>query len=380
MKNNVLNLLTHRCTYFEGVIYCVSRDFNLLFSINVQTGTIELIDIIPDEDILTTFICGYITVRQNKLILAPFTTKKIWIYDLGSKYWDSVTTKELDHCVAAGGFQQAYEYKNKLFLIGSGYPAILSLDLENNSCDYIEAPYKDMIARHPKPDNRYFGYYGVKSANILYLVSLLDNYILKFDMDTLEYHWIKIGNDNHTYVGITWGEKNFWISPRSGSDIIKWNGKDDVKPLPLPDQLKQHNEYVWGICYDEKKMVLPAFGHDNTILINTEDDTMQIYKQQYTMYSHLDNGMVISQTLEGELTLKTDQTVKKFNPSIDINQLKQFYEGKNLSIFNGGTLYHEAQTPSPLSLENYLAFLTPASQNKPSADEQVGKVIWEAIR
>lgn len=382
MKKNVLDLFTYIGTYWEGKIYCLARDFNLLFSVDLQDGTTELIDVIPKEDILSNFICGIMTIWNEKIIFTPKKTKKIWIYDLISRQWDSAEIKDSDHCYDAGSIYQIYTYNDKIFLVGGGYPAILCLDLENNSCDYIEEPYKDMLTRHPEPDYMYFWYYGVQLENSLYLASCLDNYVLEFNMGTLEYHWIKVGDNSDTYRGIAWDGNNFWLRSQSGGAIIKWDGKETIVKFPLPDELKQHPEYIWGICYDGKQIILPATTHTNTILIDPQKNTLQIQKQQYTMYgrSYNGNSIVISQTTEGELSVKIDDSVQTYKITIDTDQLRQFYEDKNIPVFKGQTLYHEAPQNSLLSLENFLALTGASSQNKSIPDGQVGKAIWESIR
>lgn len=379
MKSELITLFARVCTYWDEKLYCFARDLNLLFSIDLKDEKLELIDTIPEEDIPTQFLLGSMNIANNKLILGPKVAKKIWIYDLESSTWDNVTINNYN--TQNNGINQIYSYKNSVYLIGSGYPAILCLDLENDTCEYIEEPYKEAAARHEKIDFLYFRSHGVQLDHNLYLASCLDNYVLKFDMETKKHQWIKVGDDAYVYSEIAWDGTSFWLSPRLNCDIIKWDGQKKTEILPLPPELKQStNTYTWTSCYDGRQIVFPCITHPKSIMIDIQQNSYQIFEQQYNLYTRLDNGMVISQTLEGELTIKTDQTVKKFNPSIEINQLKQFYEGKHLSVFNGGTLYHEAPTPSPMSLENYLALLKPASQNKPSADEQVGKVIWEAIR
>ncbi len=90
--------------------------------------------------------------------------------------------------------------------------------------------------------------------------------------------------------------------------------------------------------------------------------------------------MVISQTIDGELSIKTDDTIQTYNPSVDIEQLKHFYDKKNLSVFNDGTLYYETPAPSLSSLESFLALTKSASEHKPATEGQIGKAIWEAIR
>ncbi len=380
MTNNMTNLLVHRCTYWKGKLYCITRSHNLLFSVDLQDGKIELIDVIPERNILESYLPGYMSVWNNKLIISPNKTNKIWIYDFISKYWNSYPIKGYDHW-GSGGIYQVYEYNNKLFLIGGSYPAILCLDLENNSCEYIEKPYEEVKARHAEINYYYFRAHGARLDNTLYLASCLDNFVLKFNMETFKHQWIKIGDDNFVYSGIAWDGHNFWIAPRSGSDIVKWDGKEKIKKFPLPDNLKQHTGYIWEACYNNGQIIFPATNHKKSIMINVQNDTFEIYDQQYPLYTRLDNGMVVNQTLDGTLSVKAENIPEKiFSASIETDQLMQFYKEKNIKIYKGQTIYYETLNNPMLSLDVFLKLSTSDSPQKTDTDNQIGKTIWENIR
>lgn len=101
---------------------------------------------------------------------------------------------------------------------------------------------------------------GAIPENILYLASYLDNFVLKFDMETRKHEWIKMGNEDHTYSAITRDGENFWLPPRVKGDIVKWDGKENTQILPLPKELEQTvPEYTWAACYDGKQVVFPIF-------------------------------------------------------------------------------------------------------------------------
>lgn len=380
MKNNVIDLLTYTGAYWKGKLYCLARDCNLLFAVDLQNGETELVDVIPEQDTLTSFICGIMSVWNDKLIFTPNKEKKIWIYDLVSRQWDSLPIKDHDHIFGTSVFYQIHLYNTKMFLVGGGFPAIVCLDLENNSIEYIDNPYKDILTRHPNPDYLYFWYFGVKSDNKLYFASCLDNYVLILNMDTLEYDWIKVGDNDNTYLGMTYDGNNFWLSPRLGDNIIKWDGKKEIVNIPLPSELKKHPEYLWGACYDGKQIILPATNHQNTILINIENDSLKIQNQQYTMFSQLDNGMIVSQTTDGNLSVQNGDSVHTYKLTVDTDQLNEFYKKKNLPVFKGQNLYYEGAKNSISSLESFLALTKSASEHKPATEGQIGKTIWEAIR
>lgn len=381
MKNNKINLLTNNCTYWEGKLYCLAIHSNLIFSVHLQDGKIELVDTIPEEDALATYICGAINVWNGKLILTPCKTKKIWIYDLASKQWTGLTIKKYEHW-GAGAITQTYIYNDNLFLIGSSYPAIICLDLKDYSCEYIAEPYKEAKARQQSIKYTYFRSHGVRLGNTLYLASSLDNFVLEFDMETRKHQWIKIGNDNYVYSGITWDGSNFWLSPRLNGDIVKWDGREEVKILPLSKELQQTTQkYLWEACFDGSKVVLPATVHTKSIRIDIQKDSFQFYEQQYPLFVRLDNGMVVSQTTDGELSVSTDNSSQKlFHVSVESSQLKQFYDEKNLPILNNQTLYYEAPKNQMLSLAGFLEFIEPMEQKEPIGNNTIGKAIWETIR
>lgn len=385
MKKNKLDLLACRCTYWNGKIYCLARNFNLLFSVDIQSGKTELVDVVPEGDILTSYLCGAINAWNDKLILTPNHTKKIWIYDLISKHWDGLTIRDYEHW-GTGGIFQTYIYNDKIFLIGGSYPAILCLDLNNDSCSYIEGPYKEIMKRHPDIDHHYFRTHGVRLENKLYLASALDNFVLEFDMKTCEYQWIEVGDNSYVYSGIAWDGKHFWLAPRLNGDIIKWDGKNNTKIIPLPDEFKQHTQiYMWEVCYDGEQVVFPSptpVHPKKNIRIDPQNDCLQFFEKYYPLFIRLDNGMVVSQTTDGDLTVITENSSRKtYHVAVEIDQLAQFYKKRNLPIFKEQTLYHEVPNHPLLSLEGFLAFAGSEAGDRSTSDNgQIGKKIWEQIR
>lgn len=381
MKDNRIDLLAYRCTYWEGKLYCLTKDFNLLFSIDPQDGTIELIDVIPEIDVLSDRTGGAINAWNGKLIITPCRIKKIWIYDLATKHWDSINVEECGHC-GTGLFNQTYIYEDSIFLIGGNYPAILCVDLKSNSCHYIKAPYEEIISRHPDVNYNYFHPDGVRIKNTLYLASCLDNFVLKFDLETQEHHWIEVGNKNNVYSAITWDGENFWLSPRLNGGIVKWDGAEMIQLISLPEKLKQTVPiYSWGACYDGSQVVFPHDTCPKSIILDIHNNTFQLHEQQYPLYTRLYNGMVVSQTTDGDLSVRTEDSSNKiFHISVEADQLRQFYEERNIQIYKDQTLYTEIPNNPMLSLDGFLAFTSSRSQNKPKSNGQVGKAIWDNIR
>ena len=116
-------------------------------------------------------------------------------------------------------------------------------------------------------------------------------------------------------------------------------------------------------------------------MINVQNDTFEIYDQQYPLYTRLDNGMVVNQTLDGTLSVKAENIPEKiFSASIETDQLMQFYKEKNIKIYKGQTIYYETLNNPMLSLDVFLKLSTSDSPQKTDTDNQIGKTIWENIR
>lgn len=382
MKNKKINLIAYRCACWKEKLYCLAKDFNLLFSVDLQNGKTEPVDIIPEGNPFTAYLCGDINVWNDKLILTPSAARKIWIYDLLSKHWDSIDIKECEHW-GIGSFTQTYIYGDTVFGIGSSYPAIICINLKDNSCSYIEAPYKDFAARHADINYNYFRSHGAQVQNTLYLASCLDNFVLKFDMETQKYQWIKVGDENHVYSAIAWDGKNFWLSPRLNGGIVKWDGKENIQILPLPRELKETVPvYSWEACYDGHQVILPHTTYPKSILVDIQNDNIQFCDRQYPLFMRSYDGITISQTIDGDLSVITDKSSPEtYHVAIDCDQLNTFYKQKNKSVFDSQTLHHEVPNHPLLSLEGFLAFAGSEAGDRSTPDNgSIGKKIWEQIR
>ena len=250
--------------------------------------------------------------------------------------------------------------------------------------------------RNPDSSYLYFRPNGVRIEDTLYLASCLDNYVLTFDMASLEHQWIKIGPDSSAYSGIAWDGTDFWLSPRSNNDIIRWDGRENVKAYPLPDEFSQHSEYVWDACFDGRQMVFPAVNHERNIQLDPENDSLHVYDEHYTLFKRLDNGIVVRQNNNADLTVTTEKlsvenssmeihsvenfSEKVFPVSVEADRLRQFYEERNLSIYKENTLYYETAGSQILSLKGFLNFANSGFQHRSDSDGTVGQAIWEKIR
>lgn len=375
-----INLLAYRCAYWNGKLYCMAQNLNLLFSIDLENGTTELVASIPEENARMDAACGDIKVWNDKLIFSPNVIKKLWIYDLVSKHWDSI---EIDYPHwGAGTFSQIHIYQDTAFLIGASYAAIACVNLKDHSCHYIKTPYKESAARYTGKRFYFFYFNSVRIKDTLYLASCVNNFVLKFDLATKTHKWIQVGDKENVYSEIAWDGESFWLSPRKKGDIIKWDGGTGTEILPLSTIPDNEAHYVWHIMNNGKEILLSNTFQHKSISIDKETNDLHVSDTSYSLLSQLDNGMLVTQTTDGKLLIKEENLSDRvFFPTTDSDQLNLFFrKEKNMPVFSPDSLYYEMPGHPILSLEGFLSYTEKQSNIPVSATSTTGKAIWEAIK
>lgn len=288
------------CVLVGKKIYFFSRDWNALYVADLKLKRTEFVSAMPEEDILARRLCAGIMYHKKKLILIPMTAKKIWIYDLKTDEW-----KGLERAYTAGEdyhkeIFRAVEYKNNLFLIGSNYPAIIRMDMDTYKLEYLTEPYT-FLEPLKKEIEGYFRSDFCLKENQLLVASCLNNFVLCIDLDTLDFEWREVGNEDFRYSGIAWDGEQYWLSPRTGSPIVKWDGKDKVEFFPLPEGFDNTKYNFLGVQYIDGKLIFPGMLQDKTLVIepHAQVQPIQVCEGQYTFYRGIGKDGLLSQTAKG---------------------------------------------------------------------------------
>ena len=297
-----IKLLAEDCVKVGDKLYFMAKDANFFFTFDLNKEEIDILDSLPEEDTISKRLGAKIVCWNDKLIFVPMTAKKIWIYNLETHTWKGYERKKIGDGKTKDEMFQGVLWKNVLYLIGSNYPAIIRMDLESEKIDYIEEPYVRLKEKREEILDCYFRTDYVQKNNLIYMATCLDNMILVFNMDTLEWNWEVVGNKGNTYSGITYYENNFWLAPRRNSPIVKWNGKTKWKEYSLPAEFELEKFYFLGIIDGGNKIICPGFGDEKTLII--EENKMRIQKGKYTFYKKLNSNLLVRLTDEGKLEIE----------------------------------------------------------------------------
>ena len=107
MMQDRVKLLVKDCVKVNNVFYCIAKQFNLIFSLDVNTGKVEILSIIPDNAYEGEEYCGCITFYDDELYIGSIMSNDIWIFNVEMKKWDKIERKEIPN-KSTGSLLQAF--------------------------------------------------------------------------------------------------------------------------------------------------------------------------------------------------------------------------------------------------------------------------------
>lgn len=312
-----MRLVSEDILHFEDKLYLFSCDLNLLYSIDIETGTYNLIGSIPQKNFFENKLVSSIVQWNRSIYLIPLQEGNVWSYSIDTGDWSEIEIKSFNYIGKNTYFRNAVVYNDKLFAFGGYYPAIVKIDLRtlNVEYDYVSFNYKEN-----KKHDVFFRAVPVQKEDIIYLPSANDNYILKYSLSSGEYEWIKFGKNGDTFSGIECDGEDYWLSPRQNNkDIIKISNNKEIR-YSLPKELDNKNSIYIGMCKTNDGYVIPSRYGDNGTIVLKSNDNYEI-TDNYFMYFKKKNGEIFSQNKDGHIVY------------IDINGNNKEYSG-NISIYD----------------------------------------------
>ena len=352
--NGQRKLAAEDCVRVGDFIYFISKDINIVFKLEIETGKTEVVDSIPEESISEKRLGSKIIYWNNELIFAPMRVKKIWRYNIQTKIWRGIERKKLDNWSEQREMFQAILYKDKCFFIGSAYPAIIVLNLQNDLVEYIEEPYKKYKKIEADIVDCYFRTDYVQIGTKLYLACCKTNNIMEFDLETYAYKYFTVGSPNNTYAGIANDGNYFYLAPRKCGPIVIWNGESDWREIDLPKEIKDKDTFWFGGVVEKRgEIVFFAYAGDKTIILKNRNDTkLKIIDEQYWFYKKIDETTYVSLDRDGKLRIYVDNNVYDYELTVKEKELENFLRHRSKSDIN--TLLIEDQF---VDLQLFINFL-----------------------
>lgn len=205
-------------------IYFVSSEINIISFMNIETFEVKFILGPSNEVFYDATLYGDIKIYDANIFLVPYNAKNIWRYDMVNEEWESI----LPEILAGSGrglFSGAEVKGNKLYAFGFNYPSIVCIDLET-------LIWHDVLSSNQEPEKICFGFGGyIRRDNILYFVNQGTEYILRLNLDSEKYDWIKLEHNGGCFLSITYDDENFWMVSdygENGKKLIRWNEDNGI--------------------------------------------------------------------------------------------------------------------------------------------------------
>jgi len=314
-------------------LYVFLKDINILCVVDVLSKEFNIIGGIPEEPFLAPCLIAKIFVCDDIIYLVPHNAKKAWKYDIKKSSWSvwfEVEDYVIDDRVIEGNgiqqkFNQAYMYDEKIYMIGYRYPSIAIFDLNNKEITYDFGIYGELL----KIDNEvdvFIRHDGYLEDDIVLLPCMKKNYVLKYNLITRKGLWIKVGDDNRKYAGITAIGNMYYLAPYCDDKYVIWDGKEHFASEKI--SCSDNNIYFGAFCVDEQ-VVFPNY-------------------KDYLYYDEVEKGVIIRQGMNGVIDIADGINNMKFEFIIDeeffgyidmidikseMNQLELVYENKTLDLF-----------------------------------------------
>lgn len=380
VKDDSALLIAEDCIQIDGKLLFVARDVNVIFSLDLKNGEIKLMDSIPEEDFFSNRLSAKIVRWKQQLLFVPFNAKKIWIYHQDTREWNGLLLKLVDNKDIPLKMFQAIPYQNKIFLVGSNYPAIVCVDMETEMLTYFDRVYDCLEDRRKDLGDCYVRCDYVQINDCFYMASALANKVLKFDMSNCQYLWAEVGNDTNRYSGIVWDGSNFWLAPRQNTAIVKWDGEREVAEYPLPSGFEKECIHFLGAVYDGIQIIMPGMEGSKTIRFTEKyAEIPTVWSEQYSFYKRINDNYIVSQTVNGYLeVLDVNGKTERYLCATDTKGID--YSNHNLSTSILNTMQKKTYIENQIINLDDLFKVVDGKKTKQKEDEICGRKIWSRMK
>lgn len=337
MKQIEVNLLEFEAVakVSESMAYGSCSMCNGLFEINLFSGLCNYVALFPNEKIDADRLHAKAVKIKNKIYFIPAAADYIAVYDIENKKLDSIELDIVDKTLykfykPRFKFSDGIFFKNSLFIISSTYPAIIRLNPYTHKIEY----YRDWIPRE--------GYFFRKGTyvykNKFYIPSVVNNFVLEFNMQNMQGKQHFVGEKNHGSWSMCGNEEEIWLIPKLQGAVTYWNLlSGEVKSYDKYPNEFQGNNFLFTKSYfnEEDIIMIPALAN-MAISISCKTGVMKKV-EILKMEDKSEIGFMFS--LDNSYYLKT--VSKKCNNKLPYIQYLSIDIGKNRIkpyqfIFNNG--------------------------------------------
>lgn len=303
---------------YKDKIYCVCKDYSLLYSIDLYSHDTEVIGAIPGE-YFNISLCSKKIINYDKyLVIIPFMGRYIHIYDIEKNEWEQLEIKSDNP--PKGKYIEAVVYKDRVIIIGAFDPYIAELNMSDRCVEIKNEYFKkitknDIFCRSGHYLKGDYLYLALGAANEIMVINLLD----------WSYKTLKTDNLSDQFSGMAFDGESFILSPRRNSRVVYWNGDKLFDTVEIPIRLESNKCYFEGVYYFDGKYYLQGFNGSKTVIIDLLNNKIDVQDKQFWFMKVIDDKFFVMQIQDGEMIVITEGKTTTYSAKIDIDLIREYW-------------------------------------------------------
>ena len=317
-----MNLYAEDCVKVDNELYLIARSVNIIYKINLDTGNIELVDSLHDVPARGIRAGSCIINHEGTLYFLPMNSRFLNIYKIKEKDWSSIEIKPVDNCYWDRFFSGVL-YKDKVHMIGSIYPAIVTYDLKKLKMSTIASElYNSMKNKKVEFDDCYIRRDFAIIEEKLYAVSCVSNQLLIYDLNNQNAMLHSIGEEGLRFSGIAFDGRAFWITARDKVEFYRWEAHTGEFKTYRIKEMQEKTCYLGGAVYDGENVIFTGMNGFDSYFINPLSDdillSLQVIEESFVFVNNYDE-IDYCMRLDGVIELRNIRDFGTVIRTLDVN-------------------------------------------------------------
>lgn len=393
------NLYTEAIVWDKDTGWFFHEDYNGLFEVEWGSQRCRYLASVPGEEMCKTVLYAAITKYEDCLVLVPFMADEIAIYDIRQGTFQKLPLKQYGNGSMEEKFADFVCYGKYIFLIPTCYPSVVRVDMETLELTYLRACIEE-LENHRVNAKYLLNTRPVVRGDTFWIGCYAANYLLEFNMETLQYSLHKIKSCQGGMTGCCYDGRAFWILQYPQLKIISWNPDTGEERIfdKYPEGFQGgYHPFLFAFYDGRKVLLLPE--HANMVLeIEPENGCIRGKKRDDVGEEEMDilywtyfqrNGENYYMTGDGRIVkldtnLREEDVLQLQISQEEIEAISQKMTCKMSKAMSAGEVLMEdsGAADEKVILESYIKSIELSSANKTVKEANMtnGRKIYEYIK
>ena len=307
-----MRLICENAVMNNDKLVLLAKNYNVLCEISVSERKILSAICIPGNSLYGHNLFSNMIVIGEKIVMIPWCEKCLFVYDYKSGSWEKIILN-VDSMLDGAFLRYPIKYNNKLFIFGGYYPSVVIVNIESKEVEYYDSVFKGKNYNYKDP---LFRGEPLINGKEVFLASSMDNSVLKFNMENLEYNWYEIAEKTKKYSGIVFWNGRYWLSTRTENLLVEWDGISEYTIHSFTDYVV--DPVFCGLFKDGKDLLIVGVADKGTGIIRyKEDGNTEYTKEVLNFVKSIDDNDMVYQRGGTDIIYKNNGNENYYNSMLN---------------------------------------------------------------